>query len=108
MGKARKRRTDCCPSAFYPFDSHTVQRRPDVWKQRLITSEASLVNESVVRRSPSSPFRTPPLGSLAIEFILERGGRLLEPIIVRILVPLVEAHADRVYGPNEPIGYELG
>jgi hypothetical protein len=54
------------------------------------------------------PFSPPPLGSLAIEFILERSGRLSEPLIGRSLVPLVEGRADRVYGPNEAIGYEFG
>lgn len=36
------------------------------------------------------------------------GGRLVEPMIGRSLVPLVEGRADRVHGTNEAIGYELG
>ena len=36
------------------------------------------------------------------------GGRLVEPIIGRSLVPLVEGRAERVHAPNESIGYELG
>lgn len=40
MGKARKRRTDCCPSAFYPFDCHTAQLGPDAWKKRFINPAA--------------------------------------------------------------------
>jgi arylsulfatase A-like enzyme len=36
------------------------------------------------------------------------GGRVVEPMIGRSLVPLIEGRADRVYGSDEPIGYELG
>ena len=36
------------------------------------------------------------------------GGRLVEPMIGRSLVSLVEGRADRVHGTNEAIGYELG
>jgi arylsulfatase/uncharacterized sulfatase len=35
------------------------------------------------------------------------GGRPVEPMIGRSLLPLVRAEAERVYGPDEPIGYEL-
>jgi arylsulfatase A-like enzyme len=36
------------------------------------------------------------------------GGRVVEPMIGRSLVPLIGGRVDRVYGPEEPIGYELG
>lgn len=36
------------------------------------------------------------------------GGRVVEPMIGRSLVPLIGGRDDRVYGPEEPIGYELG
>ena len=38
----------------------------------------------------------------------EYGGRTVEPMTDRSLVPLVEGRADRVYGPADAIGYELG
>ena len=36
------------------------------------------------------------------------GGRAVEPMIGRSLVPLLEGRAGRVYGAEEPVGYELG
>jgi arylsulfatase/uncharacterized sulfatase len=36
------------------------------------------------------------------------GGRVVEPMIGRSLVPLIGGRVDRVHGPEEPIGYELG
>jgi arylsulfatase/uncharacterized sulfatase len=35
-------------------------------------------------------------------------GRAVEPMIGRSLVPLIEGRAERIYGADEPIGYELG
>ena len=35
------------------------------------------------------------------------GGRPVEPMVGRSLLPLLRAESDRVYGPDEPIGYEL-
>ena len=35
------------------------------------------------------------------------GGRTVEPITGRSLVPLIEGRVDRVYAPQEAIGYEL-
>ena len=35
------------------------------------------------------------------------GGRQVEPMIGRSLLPLIRGEADRVYAPDEPIGYEL-
>ena len=36
------------------------------------------------------------------------GGRVVEPMIGRSLVPLIGGRVDRVHGPEEAIGYELG
>jgi arylsulfatase/uncharacterized sulfatase len=36
------------------------------------------------------------------------GGRVVEPMIGHSLVPLIEGRTDRVYGEQEPVGYELG
>jgi arylsulfatase A-like enzyme len=35
------------------------------------------------------------------------GGRPVEPMIGRSLLPLVRGETDRVYAPDEPVGYEL-
>lgn len=39
---------------------------------------------------------------------LRYGGRKVEPMIGRSLVPLIEGETTRVYDDHEPIGYELG
>lgn len=39
---------------------------------------------------------------------LRYGGRKVEPMIGRSLVPLIEGETTRVYGDREPSGYELG
>lgn len=39
---------------------------------------------------------------------LRFGGRKIEPMVGRSLVPLIAGQVDRIYGPDEPIGYELG
>jgi arylsulfatase/uncharacterized sulfatase len=36
------------------------------------------------------------------------GGRVIEPMIGHSLLPLIEGKTDRVYDPEEPVGYELG
>ena len=35
------------------------------------------------------------------------GGRKVEPMIGRSLLPLIEGSADAVYGPEDPVGFEL-
>jgi len=35
------------------------------------------------------------------------GGRPVEPMVGRSLLPLMRGEADRVYAPDEPVGYEL-
>lgn len=39
---------------------------------------------------------------------LRYAGRKIEPITGRSLVPLINGEQDRIYEPDEPIGYELG
>ena len=39
---------------------------------------------------------------------LRYAGRKIEPITGRSLVPLINGEQDRIYQPDEPIGYELG
>jgi len=39
---------------------------------------------------------------------LRYGGREIEPMIGRSLVPLINGKQTRIYDPDEPIGYELG
>jgi arylsulfatase len=39
---------------------------------------------------------------------LRYGGRKIEPITGRSLVPLINGAQDRIYDPDEPVGYELG
>ncbi|WP_164117351.1 arylsulfatase [Sphingorhabdus sp. Alg239-R122] len=39
---------------------------------------------------------------------LRYGGRKIEPITGRSLLPLIKGEQNRIYDPDEPIGYELG
>ncbi|WP_109354536.1 arylsulfatase [Sphingorhabdus sp. EL138] len=99
------------PLSYYKFYSGEGGMRVP-----LIIAGESLPSQSVMTRAFSFATDIAPtiLELAGVEKLQPRfgtlryGGRKVEPMIGRSLVPLINGEQDRIYGADELIGYELG
>lgn len=75
----------------------------------IVAGEALAIKNQLINASAYVTDVTPTI--LALTGVespsLRYGGRLIEPIIGRSLLPLIDGSAEAVYGPDDAVGFEL-